>query len=77
MGATLDKTLFTLDPKRIKSAAFAPRGLAAYTLSRATPETADFTLENVPEGKEAQPAGVLQTPATAIAGLDPSSRVVK
>ncbi|BCW87399.1 hypothetical protein sos41_05280 [Alphaproteobacteria bacterium SO-S41] len=69
VGATLDKTLFTIDPKRIKSAAFAPRGLAAYTLSRATPETPDFTLDNVPEGKEAQPAGVLQTPATAIAGL--------
>jgi hypothetical protein len=68
IGATLDKTLFKLEAARIKTARFEPRGLAPYTLSRAT-DTADFTLESVPEGKVAQPPGILQTPATAIAGL--------
>lgn len=69
VGATLDKTLFTLDQARIKSVAFTPRGLKPYSLSRATPETTDFTIDDMPEGKAAADAAILQAPAAAIAGL--------
>lgn len=69
IGATLDKTLFTLDQARIAKIAFTPRGLKAYSLSRATPETKDFTLDDIPDGKIAADSAVLQTPASAIAGL--------
>lgn len=69
IGATLDKTLFKLDQARIAKIVFTPRGLKAYSLSRATPDTKDFTVDEIPEGKVAADAAVLQTPAAAIAGL--------
>lgn len=69
VGATLDKTLFRIDQARIRSIAFTPRGLKAYSLSRATPETQDFSLDDVPEGKVQGEPAVLQTPAAALAGL--------
>jgi hypothetical protein len=69
VGATLDKTLFKLDQARIAKIAFTPRGLKAYSLSRATPETKDFTVDEIPEGKIAADSAILQTPAAAIAGL--------
>jgi len=69
VGATLDKTLFKLDQARIKSVVFTPRGLKPYSLSRATPETKEFALDEIPDGKVAADAAVLQSPASAIAGL--------
>ena len=69
VGATLDKTLFKLDPGAVRSVHVEPHGGAAYTLSKAAADAPAFTLDVVPEGKEAQPAAILQTPASAIAGL--------
>lgn len=69
IGATLDKTLFRIDQARIKSVAFTPRGLRAYSISRATPETTDFTVDDPPAGKVAGEPAVLQAPASALAGL--------
>lgn len=69
VGATLDKTLFKLDQARIKSVAFTPRGLKPYSLNRATAETKDFSLDEVPDGKVQADPATLQTPASAIAGL--------
>ncbi len=69
VGATLDKTLFPFDQAKIAKIVFTPRGMKPYSLSRATPETAEFTLDDVPEGKIAAAPAVLQTPASAIAGL--------
>lgn len=69
IGATLDKTFIKLDQARIAKIVFTPRGLKAYSLSRATPEAKDFTLDDIPEGKIAADPSVLQTPASAIAGL--------
>lgn len=69
VGATLDKTLFPFDQAKIAKIVFTPRGMKPYSLSRATPETADFTLDEVPDGKIAAAPAVLQTPASAIAGL--------
>lgn len=69
IGATLDKSFIKLDQARIAKVVFTPRGLKPYSLSRATPETKDFSLDEIPEGKvQAEPA-VLQTPASAISGL--------
>ncbi|MFO1235689.1 MAG: DUF4340 domain-containing protein [Alphaproteobacteria bacterium] len=68
VGATLDKTLFTLDEARIAMVRVEPRGLAPYTLTRAAPGE-PFALDAVPAGKVAQSAQILQTPASAIAGL--------
>ena len=69
IGATLDKTLFKFDQARIQKIVFTPRGMKAYSLSRATPETEAFSLDEIPEGKVQADAAVLQTPASAIAGL--------
>jgi len=69
VGATLDKALFPFDQKQIAKIVFTPRGMAPYSLSRATPDTEAFTLDTVPAGKVAADPAVLQTPASAIAGL--------
>jgi hypothetical protein len=68
VGATLDKTLFAIAPARIKSVTFAPAGKKTYAISRATPETKDFTLDTIPDGKQANtpalgaPAGAFAAP---------------
>ena len=69
IGATLDKTLFKLDAARIARVEFRPRGMKPYSISRATPETKAFKVDELPEGKIEAEAAVLQTPASAIAGL--------
>ncbi|MFT3810689.1 MAG: DUF4340 domain-containing protein [Micropepsaceae bacterium] len=69
VGATLDKTLFPFDQAKIAKIVFTPRGMKPYSLSRATPDTENFALDDVPEGKVAAGPAVLQTPAAAIAGL--------
>lgn len=69
VGATLDKTLFKLDQARIAKVEFRPRAMAPYSLSRATPETQAFKVDDLPEGKVEADAAILQTPASAIAGL--------
>ena len=68
IGATLDKTLFALDEARVKTVRVEPRGLQSYTLTRPAPG-GDFALDAVPDGKVAQPPQILQTPASAVAGL--------
>ena len=68
IGATLDKTLFALDEARVKTVRVEPRGLQRYTRPGPVPGGA-FALAAVPEGKVAQPPQILQTPASAVAGL--------
>jgi len=66
IGATLDKTLFTLAPERIKSVSFAPNGKKPYVISRETPDAKTYTLDTIPDGKEANTAA-LAGPAGAFA----------
>ena len=69
IGATLEKTLFTIAPERVKSVTIEPAGMKAYTLSRAAPDAPAFTLEAMPEGKEPATPDAFSAPATAMGRL--------
>ncbi|MCC6918480.1 MAG: DUF4340 domain-containing protein [Alphaproteobacteria bacterium] len=66
VGATLDKTLFAIAPERIKSVTFAPNGKKPYAIARETPDAKSYTLDTIPDGKEANEAA-LSGPAGALA----------
>lgn len=68
-GEWLDKGLAAIDPVRLAAATLRPAGEAEYTLTRADPTVADFTLENIPAGREPQSAYALNGPAFAIISL--------
>ncbi len=68
-GEWLDKALAQLDPARLAAATLRPAGEGEYTLTRADPSVSDFTLENIPAGREPQSAYALNGPAFAVLGL--------
>jgi len=65
----LDRTLFTVDVDRVRSAAFAPFDGAVFTLARETEMDTDFVLSELPEGREMSYPGVGYVPATALANF--------
>jgi hypothetical protein len=65
----LDRTLFTVDVARIRSAALAPFDGPLFTLARETEMDTDFVLSEIPPGREMSYPGVAYVPATALANF--------
>ncbi|HEV7714028.1 MAG TPA: DUF4340 domain-containing protein, partial [Steroidobacteraceae bacterium] len=86
----LDHTLVDIPEARIKEVALAPAGSTAYTVSREKKEQTDFTVSNIPKGRELSSPGAgnpmagdlasvtlddVRSSATAPAATAPADRV--
>lgn len=65
----LDKSLFEISRERVREAVISPEGSDAYTLTRADPAALDFTLADLPKGREALSSSALNGVGSALEGL--------
>jgi hypothetical protein len=65
----LDKNTVDVDRSRIAEADIVPVSGPAFTINRDSPSTPDFTIANMPKGREEMYPGAADAVATAIAGF--------
>jgi Domain of unknown function (DUF4340) len=65
----LDNAVMDLPQARIREVAVQPGSGPAYTLSRNSPQQSDFTVSNIPKGRELLGAGSADAGATALTSL--------